>query len=238
MLSGCFLGFFGGPGLLVSGIGLSDGTISPAFDPDVTEYEATVPYAAEQVDLTITSDLNRADITVDGSSLSENDTATVFLDPGMNTITIVATAGGESRTYTVSVNRFGPEIQITGPPFFGDADEDLADGTLVEFGLGAYFEGTREIDFTITNLGNADLVLSALAPDFVVIDPAGDSEIYVEVQPIASIIGPGGTEVFTIAADTAGVVASHTSSATIPNNDPDEGDFELNFTSESDDSML
>jgi phage major head subunit gpT-like protein len=93
------------PWLLGSGnanlgaLALSAGTLSPSFDPGVTEYTASVANGVTGITATGTAE--------DGSaSLGGNNGQEVTLSAGANTVTITVTASdGTSKTYTVTVTR-------------------------------------------------------------------------------------------------------------------------------------
>ncbi len=76
---------------------LSNATLSPAFDPDVTSYTAEVPFDVSELDIKIACN--------DGSAKAEVNSPTLI--PGGTTkVTVTVTAeNGAERTYTISVKR-------------------------------------------------------------------------------------------------------------------------------------
>ena len=87
----------------LSDISLSQGTLSPSFNIAVTEYTATVPYAAEDIIVSPTLVDIQASVTVNGNDPSEP----VSLNVGENAIHIVVMGidGVSQKTYTVVVTR-------------------------------------------------------------------------------------------------------------------------------------
>ena len=81
----------------LSAITVSEGTLSPAFDPSVTEYFVTVPAGTSSVEVTATPN-------DDGASLTG--TGTVDVSSGSGTATLVVTAddGLTTETYTVNID--------------------------------------------------------------------------------------------------------------------------------------
>ena len=84
----------------LSALTLGSATLSPTFDPDVTEYSANITTATssltatpESTGATVVTKLNG--VTFTGS--------TVTWTENTDTLTIEVTAGGYSKTYTVTV---------------------------------------------------------------------------------------------------------------------------------------
>lgn len=74
----------------------SNATLSPAFSKGTTYYTATVPYAAESLNLNYKAADGSAKVSVSGNSLVV----------GSNTVTVTCTAAtGAKKTYTISVTR-------------------------------------------------------------------------------------------------------------------------------------
>ncbi|WKY48993.1 cadherin-like beta sandwich domain-containing protein [Eubacteriaceae bacterium ES3] len=92
----------------LSGLTLSEGTLSPAFAKTTTAYTATVENAVDSLTVTPTSTDSGTDVTVNGNDAS----VPVNLSVGTNTITVVVTGsdGVTTRTYTIEVTR---QDQIT-----------------------------------------------------------------------------------------------------------------------------
>ena len=87
----------------LSGLTLSEGTLSPEFDAATTEYTASVGNATTTVTVTATKRHASASVAYDPGS-------TVTLDEGVaKTITVTVTAGDRTtKAYTVTVTRAGP----------------------------------------------------------------------------------------------------------------------------------
>ena len=92
----------------LSNLGLSKGTLSPAFASGTYSYTASVGYGTSTINVTPTADDPiGATIKVNGVTVSSGTPQSVALSLGDNTITIVCTAedGTTINTYTVIVNR-------------------------------------------------------------------------------------------------------------------------------------
>ena len=80
----------------LSYITCSNGTLEPAFDPDIREYSMTVPYEVDSLALDWGRDHSASWVDVSGNSLSV----------GPNTISLTVTAeNGSTRTYYIYVTR-------------------------------------------------------------------------------------------------------------------------------------
>lgn len=92
----------------LSNIQLSDGTLSPPFDPATTVYAATVPNATASIIVTPSTGRANTVLRVNGVEVANGaPSAAIPLTVGTNTITVqVANASGVgSRSYTVNVRR-------------------------------------------------------------------------------------------------------------------------------------
>jgi|GEM_PF-2494029 S-layer homology domain. len=96
---------------------VSEGTLTPAFSGNVTEYTVSVPYSVSQISLTPTASALNATLKLNDTSTPNGmSSANVPLQVGENTITInVASADGTNfLDYTVVVTReAGPAPQLT-----------------------------------------------------------------------------------------------------------------------------
>ncbi len=80
----------------LSYITCSNGTLEPAFDPDIREYSMTVPYEVDSLGLDWGRDSGSSWVDVSGNSLSV----------GSNTVSLTVTAeNGNTRTYYIYVTR-------------------------------------------------------------------------------------------------------------------------------------
>lgn len=78
----------------LSALTVSAGTLTPAFDPAVTEYTLSLPQGTEKLTLTATPSDSNATVQGDGE---------LTLQEGENTLPLVVTAeNGETKTYTVT----------------------------------------------------------------------------------------------------------------------------------------
>jgi hypothetical protein len=91
----------------LSGLALSQGTLTPAFNQSVTGYSASVGSSLASIDVISTTADSKATVTVNGSGVASGSAGSVSLHTGENTIIIVVTAenGMTSKTYTITVNR-------------------------------------------------------------------------------------------------------------------------------------
>jgi hypothetical protein len=86
----------------LGGLSLSTGTLSPAFDPAVTEYTASVANGVTSITATGVAEDG-------GVSLGGDNGQAVSLSVGANAVTITVTASdGTTKTYTVTVTRAAP----------------------------------------------------------------------------------------------------------------------------------
>lgn len=91
----------------LSGLSLSAGTLSPAFDAGVTSYTATVPNAAASLTATPTVSDTTASVTVNGATVgSGSASGPIVLAVGANVVTMAVTAqDGTTKSYLVTVTR-------------------------------------------------------------------------------------------------------------------------------------
>ncbi|MCY9597385.1 hypothetical protein PC41400_08855 [Paenibacillus chitinolyticus] len=90
----------------LSGISLSEGTLTPLFGPAQLSYTAAVPNASTGIDVTAVTADATASITVNGDAVVSGTPKPVALNVGDNPITIVVKAANNTlKTYTVTVTR-------------------------------------------------------------------------------------------------------------------------------------
>ena len=91
----------------LSALALSAGVLSPAFDPAVLAYSASVGYATDALQVAPTPAFGDATVTVNGTPALPGNPVRVPLVPGLNTIAVQATAqdGTTQQTYTLRVIR-------------------------------------------------------------------------------------------------------------------------------------
>ncbi len=91
----------------LSGLALSAGTLSPAFNQAVIGYSASVVSSETSIEVTPTTADSKATLTVNGTDVASGNPRFVSLNMGDNIITLVVTAedGTTTKTYTITVNR-------------------------------------------------------------------------------------------------------------------------------------
>jgi hypothetical protein len=94
----------------LSGLGISAGTLSPAFGAATTSYTAGVANTVTSLTVTPTTSNGNATVSVNGTAVtSGNASGAIALDVGTTTITMVVVAqdGSTATTYTLTVTRAG-----------------------------------------------------------------------------------------------------------------------------------
>lgn len=96
----------------LASLGISDGTLNPAFSPNVLSYSIAVPFATDSLVITPSSSDEMAVIAVNDRTLdSGSDSPAIPIVPGSNTIKIRVTAeSGDILTYTLTVARAVPSL--------------------------------------------------------------------------------------------------------------------------------
>lgn len=90
----------------LSNLTISAGTLTPVFDTNQTQYNATVDYSSSTIQVTPTAIGNPQGITVAGTNATNGSATTVPLSVGSNTILIVTTmTDGATQTYSIKVTR-------------------------------------------------------------------------------------------------------------------------------------
>ena len=95
----------------LSGLAISNGTLTPVFASATTSYTASVVNTISSITITPTLSDPNATLTINGlASASGNTSAALPLNVGSNTLSVVVTASGgtATKTYTVNVNRSLP----------------------------------------------------------------------------------------------------------------------------------
>ena len=99
----------------LSGLSLSEGTLTPDFASSTTSYTSSVGYEVERITLVPTVRDDTAVISISMNTVSSGPTDPIDLVVGPNTIHVVVTAQDEtsSRIYTIVVTRAKPEVSIS-----------------------------------------------------------------------------------------------------------------------------
>jgi hypothetical protein len=107
---------------------VSNATISPAFDPNVTDYTASVPFSVGRLDLSVLP-AGKATVNVQSG----------YLTPGATTkVTITVTAeNGESKVYTIAVTR------AQDPNYVASSNNNLSGITVDGFLLSPVFSADK-----------------------------------------------------------------------------------------------
>ena len=97
-------------------LSLADAVLEPGFSPDVLQYSATVGSSVNSTSVSAIAASGKAKVAINGSAPQRGPaSATVALNAGVNTITVVVTAeSGRQRTYTVEVTRPESTYSIGG----------------------------------------------------------------------------------------------------------------------------
>lgn len=222
----------------LSGLSLSTGTLSPAFDPEVTEYSMTVPNSVESVTVTVEVEDEELAVSIDGEPVVPGPgTKTVDLDVGANTVEILVSWREESQAYTVTVTREGPaNMVVYGWLTFGDFNEggdevEIESGATIDFGfVSQSFEPEGvELSFWIVNEGTGPLRLQN-GPDYVAIS-GDDADLFsAPTQPDDATIPAGEELVFVLKFESDGIDGTKNATATLLTNDPDTPTFTLALT--------
>jgi len=142
------------PDVLLSGLSLSAGTLTPAFSANVTSYTAAVDYAVSSVVVTPTVADTDLTVTVDGTKIIPGaGTATIALVAGASkAVTIAVKYGTTTKTYTVTVMR-APAVSLSGL--------SLSTGTLSPGFASAIYSYTATVANNVASLTVTASVTSA-----------------------------------------------------------------------------
>ncbi|WP_409341705.1 cadherin-like beta sandwich domain-containing protein [Paenibacillus sp. MBLB4367] len=104
----------------LSGLTISAGSLSPAFDPGINEYSVLVGHEVAAMTVTATTYDPSAAISITGQVYGNSAVVPVSLQVGANVlpITVLAADGLKSKTYTLTVYR----ADVTGSPLTANAD--------------------------------------------------------------------------------------------------------------------
>ena len=85
----------------LKGLTIGSLTLTPAFDPDVTEYEVTTTNASNKV--TATPESAEAEVTITANDVEIESGDSVTWDEGENEVVVEVTGDDGTTTYTVTV---------------------------------------------------------------------------------------------------------------------------------------
>ena len=88
----------------LSGLTIGALSLSPSFDPNTAEYTAETENGTNKVTATLEDDSTQVKITLNGGTDIPNGSAAAW-QTGENTLTVTATNGNQSKTYTVTVTK-------------------------------------------------------------------------------------------------------------------------------------
>lgn len=112
----------------LDGLTVDTGTLSPAFDAGITQYNVAVDHSVESIKLTAKATDAKAVLTAQGQPYTNGTDYTIELSVGKNEIPFTVTAqNGSSKTYTVNVTREAAEDESGSTDL---SDLLLSSGTL------------------------------------------------------------------------------------------------------------
>lgn len=180
----------------LAGIGLSAGTLSPAFDANTLNYSATVPYAVRNMKITPTAAKAGHTITVNNTVVPAGESATVpisFSPNGSGFGITVTAANGATKTYAVTITRAQPSnnSDITGL--------SLSNSSLSP----AYSNTQNSYTATVPYLTTSTTVTSSVADATAILRVNGrDTASGVASAPVALRVGANTITVAATAEDT------------------------------------
>jgi hypothetical protein len=170
---------------------LSDGTLNPAFSPEVANYSADVGHDTATITVTPTLADAGAGLDVDGVPVTSGQASQpIDLDVGANTIVVTVT-GNTVETTTITINR--------APSDNADlADLGLSAGTLTP----AFSPGTVDYSATVNNATTQITVIPTLADPNATVTVNGSAVASGQPSlPIGLPIGPTSIEIDVTAED-------------------------------------
>uniref|UniRef100_UPI001A95BCA1 MBG domain-containing protein n=1 Tax=Desertivirga brevis TaxID=2810310 RepID=UPI001A95BCA1 len=139
----------------LSGLSISNGTLTPTFNSNSTSYSATVDYSVSSLTVTPTLNDPNAKVKVAGVAVSDQTASqSINLGIGTNSIGVVVTAedGLTNKTYTVNVTRNKKSQEIT---FDRISEKTYGD---VDFDAGATSSSNLSIAYSSDNTAVATIV--------------------------------------------------------------------------------
>jgi hypothetical protein len=203
----------------------STGVVSPTFHPETTEYQLNVAHGVTSISVTSTLEDSNGSVRVNGLAVASGaPSGPIMLQPGQNTITVIATAEDKVTTMTYRLVVFragGPEIVLEDRG--GGA---MTDGAAITFGHVAVGDETG-LKLTIKNSGVAPL------EDLSIVKDGGHAaDFTVDFNPEASMIAPGGALSFHVRFRSS-AIGVRTAAIHIVSNDLDENPFDIVLVADS-----
>jgi len=166
----------------LSSLALSAGSLSPAFNPATTSYNAEVGNSVSIVTVTATAAETGAMIVVNGTIVASSVSATVSLSEGANKITVSVTAqgGNASKVYTITVTRAAAPVQP--PSGGGDGGSSQTSRTITGT---VYLPSTAASNVYVTVRARANSVV--LSSQGVTIPAGSSSAVYTLTIPAAAV---------------------------------------------------
>ncbi|MGO4102524.1 cadherin-like beta sandwich domain-containing protein [Leifsonia sp. YAF41] len=195
----------------LAGIQLSNGTLSPAFDPATLRYTATVPYANRTVQITLTASTPGNTLTINNVPVVEGEPATVRLNFNSSNglgITVTA-ANGVTKTYIVEITRDQPSqnADLTGL--------SLSNATLSP----AFSNSETAYTATVPYLTTSTVVTSTTADATAILRVNGhDTVSGAASAPVALVVG---ANTITVTATAEDGVSTTTRALTVTREAPD-----------------
>ncbi|RYD96344.1 MAG: cadherin-like beta sandwich domain-containing protein, partial [Sphingobacteriales bacterium] len=139
----------------LSGLGISAGTLNPAFSSATTSFTASVPNSTTSITVTPTKNNVLASIKVNGVTVNSGSPSdAIALNVGSNVITTVVTAqdGGVTKTYTLTVTRAKtPQTISFSLPAKNYGNADFSPGATSSEGLTVSYSSDNSAVATIVN---------------------------------------------------------------------------------------
>jgi hypothetical protein len=147
----------------LSGLSVSAGSLTPAFQSNTTSYDVVVAAADSSVTVTATTSDASATVTINGSAVASGTASPpVALATGDNTITVLVTAedGTATRTYTLSVYRLSGDATLSSLTLSqGDLDQ-IFQSSLMNYTATAGFLQTTVRVTAVANDMNATIMIN------------------------------------------------------------------------------
>ena len=180
---------------LLSGLTLSDGTLTPVFYRITNEYTAEVAGTVSSITVTPTTFDSAATVQVNGIPVASGTASgSIPLNFGANVITVVCTAqdGVTSFTYRITVTRGAIFTPV-------DVDSPRNPGVPIEFNSGAGLSGTVVYANAEPFVGTLDSDLAGMLRTMVVDRGDGLLDFYYQITNASNVAARGGSDIFRIA---------------------------------------